>query len=397
MPAAGQRACRGHRDGDALDRRFGGIGVDGIGLPGLPGPRRRGQSGEPGGRPQRASGSGCSRSAPRARAGRPVHRRAPGLARSGPREDGALRRADRRHEPGARRLASAGRIGADTVAAIVVPVWMRTLEEIRAPFEAGGGRVDGLELESAELFRLDNPYWDDDPAVFARDYVRSVLAWGEPLMRTRVRASRVRTAPPVSSPTSSARSRTASPTPPTAIAGTTSRPSSSAERRTPPSATRHRPRRARLSDDQLCADCQPTLRCWRSSLHFTHDGQSVTSAADDERLSRRGFIAAGAALAGAAALPASASAGAARPRGFPRGVDVARRRFVNWAQAIEVDGVWTCAPRTPAGGRGRRQLGVAARLPRPGARPRRTPGRRSRSRARRRARRACCSSTRRGT
>jgi SAM dependent carboxyl methyltransferase len=76
----------------------------------------------------------------------------------------------------------AGRIGAATVAAVVVPVWMRTLDEIRAPFEAGGGRVDGLELESAELFRLDNPYWDDDPAVFARDYVRSVTAWGGPLL-----------------------------------------------------------------------------------------------------------------------------------------------------------------------------------------------------------------------
>ena len=39
----------------------------------------------------------------------------------------------------------------------------------------------GLELESAELFRLDNPYWDDDPAVFARSYVRSVTAWGGPM------------------------------------------------------------------------------------------------------------------------------------------------------------------------------------------------------------------------
>jgi SAM dependent carboxyl methyltransferase len=78
----------------------------------------------------------------------------------------------------------AGRIGATTVAAIVVPVWMRTLDEIREPFEAAGGSIDGLELESAELFRLDNPYWHDDPAVFARDYVRSVLAWGEPLMRS---------------------------------------------------------------------------------------------------------------------------------------------------------------------------------------------------------------------
>ena len=75
-----------------------------------------------------------------------------------------------------------GRIGATTVAAVVVPVWMRTLDEIRAPFEAHGGRFAGLELESAELFRLDNPYWDDDPAVFARGYVQSVAAWGEPLL-----------------------------------------------------------------------------------------------------------------------------------------------------------------------------------------------------------------------
>jgi len=76
----------------------------------------------------------------------------------------------------------AGRIDAKTVAVVVVPVWMRTLDEIRAPFEASGGRVAGLELESAELFHLDNPYWHDDPAVFARDYVRSVTAWGRPLL-----------------------------------------------------------------------------------------------------------------------------------------------------------------------------------------------------------------------
>jgi hypothetical protein len=76
----------------------------------------------------------------------------------------------------------AGRIGADTVAAVVVPVWMRTLDEIRRPFEEAGGHVAGLELESAELFRLDNPYWDDDPHEFARAYVRSVTAWGEPLL-----------------------------------------------------------------------------------------------------------------------------------------------------------------------------------------------------------------------
>jgi hypothetical protein len=81
----------------------------------------------------------------------------------------------------------AGRIGSGTVAAVVVPVWARTLEEIRAPFEASGGRVDGLELERAELFRLDNPYWHDDPAAFARGYVESVTAWGGPLLLRDVR------------------------------------------------------------------------------------------------------------------------------------------------------------------------------------------------------------------
>lgn len=76
----------------------------------------------------------------------------------------------------------AGRIGSATVEAAVVPVWSRTLDEFRAPFDEGGGHVEGLELESAELFRLDNPYWHDDPAVFAREYVKSVTAWGGPLL-----------------------------------------------------------------------------------------------------------------------------------------------------------------------------------------------------------------------
>jgi len=76
----------------------------------------------------------------------------------------------------------AGRIGSATVEAAVVPVWARTLDEFRAPFAAGGGRFAGLELESAELFRLDNPYWHNDPAVFAREYVQSVAAWGGPLL-----------------------------------------------------------------------------------------------------------------------------------------------------------------------------------------------------------------------
>lgn len=73
-----------------------------------------------------------------------------------------------------------------------------------------------------------------------------------------------------------------------------------------------------------------------------------------ERLSRRRLIASGATLAGAAAgwnaklwsPSAAAAAGTAAPPGFPREIAVARQRFENWARAIEVDGVWTCAPRT---------------------------------------------------
>jgi len=76
----------------------------------------------------------------------------------------------------------AGRIGSATVEAAVVPVWARTLDEFRAPFQAGGGRFAGLKLESAELFRLDNPYWHNDSEVFAREYVQSVAAWGGPLL-----------------------------------------------------------------------------------------------------------------------------------------------------------------------------------------------------------------------
>jgi hypothetical protein len=75
----------------------------------------------------------------------------------------------------------AGWIRAETAAAVVVPVWMRTLEEIRAPFEPDGGRFADLKLEKLELVRLDNPYWHPDPARFARDYVCSVAAWGGPL------------------------------------------------------------------------------------------------------------------------------------------------------------------------------------------------------------------------
>ena len=98
----------------------------------------------------------------------------------------------------------------------------------------------------------------------------------------------------------------------------------------------------------------------------------------NERFSRRRLLAAGAALAsravgwdslwGVSSWAEAVVAGA--PRGFPRDVAVSRRRFENWARAIEVEGVWTCTPRSAeeviTGG----QLGVAAPLPGASARPR---------------------------
>ena len=76
-----------------------------------------------------------------------------------------------------------GHIAQATADAVVTPVWMRTIDEIRAPFDANGGAVDGLAIERVDLFRLDNPYYDPDPAVFARGFIQSCVAWGGPLFR----------------------------------------------------------------------------------------------------------------------------------------------------------------------------------------------------------------------
>ena len=75
-----------------------------------------------------------------------------------------------------------GRVTEDTRDAMTVPVWMRTPEEIAAPFGEVGGSFRGLRLERVQLFHLDNPYWDSDPEAFAAAYVRSVAAWGGPLL-----------------------------------------------------------------------------------------------------------------------------------------------------------------------------------------------------------------------
>ena len=76
--------------------------------------------------------------------------------------------------------------------------------------------------------------------------------------------------------------------------------------------------------------------------------------ASDGAVSRRTFLAGSAALGAASwAAPVSRAAGrsaermcSTRPPRFPAGIELYRERFENWAGAIAVDGLWTCAPRT---------------------------------------------------
>jgi FAD/FMN-containing dehydrogenase len=77
----------------------------------------------------------------------------------------------------------------------------------------------------------------------------------------------------------------------------------------------------------------------------------VTAARDGiGGLTRRGLLKTAGAAVGAwvpvGALGAS-SLDEDAPPGFPAGVEVYRQVYRNWAGEIRVDGVWTCAPRTP--------------------------------------------------
>ena len=96
LPAVGQRACRGHRDGDALGRRRDRPGLDRVRLSRLPGPHGRGRAAGLARGRGAAVGAAARDARDGARAGWPVHRRAPGLPRSVPREDGAVRGDHRR-------------------------------------------------------------------------------------------------------------------------------------------------------------------------------------------------------------------------------------------------------------------------------------------------------------
>ena len=134
----------------------------------------------------------------------------------------------------------AGRIGAATVAAVVVPVWMRTLDEIRAPSRRAAGASPASSSRAPSSSASTIPTGTTIPPCWrgATCGACSPGAGRSYIARSRVRA---RTAPPVSSSPSSKNSRSASRTPPNAIAGTTSKPSSAAGRRRAPSPTGHGP------------------------------------------------------------------------------------------------------------------------------------------------------------
>ncbi|HXL19766.1 MAG TPA: cholesterol oxidase substrate-binding domain-containing protein [Streptosporangiaceae bacterium] len=74
------------------------------------------------------------------------------------------------------------------------------------------------------------------------------------------------------------------------------------------------------------------------------------------RISRRGLLAGAGAGAAAAALgwlpgtriAAGSAAAIPAPPNFPPGISLYQQTFVNWAQQIDIPGVWTCSPRSDA-------------------------------------------------
>jgi FAD/FMN-containing dehydrogenase len=76
--------------------------------------------------------------------------------------------------------------------------------------------------------------------------------------------------------------------------------------------------------------------------------------ASSEPISRRRFLGGAAALAALGAVPAfrispaSAQATCAPPPNFPAGISLYQQAYRNWSGEIQVDGVWTCVPQTPA-------------------------------------------------
>ena len=76
-----------------------------------------------------------------------------------------------------------GRLPADTATRVTIPIGLRTLEEIKAPF-AMTGEFGGLRLAHCELVRVVDPFWDEfertvmrTPSPRGGRNYRSCLGW----------------------------------------------------------------------------------------------------------------------------------------------------------------------------------------------------------------------------
>src|SRR5688500_16953941 len=80
----------------------------------------------------------------------------------------------------------------------------------------------------------------------------------------------------------------------------------------------------------------------------------MTTRATSAAITRRRLLKASAGAAAAAWLPsfrvapAAAQTGCAPPPRFPAAIELYQQGYQNWAKAIVIDDLWTCAPRSPA-------------------------------------------------
>jgi gibberellin A4 carboxyl methyltransferase len=85
-------------------------------------------------------------------------------------------------------LAGEGRLDRAALDGYVFPVYCRSVAEVTAPV-AGGGLAGSLEVLSADVDEVSNPYWerleaDGDPEAYASSYVQFVRAFAESTMTT---------------------------------------------------------------------------------------------------------------------------------------------------------------------------------------------------------------------
>jgi hypothetical protein len=91
-------------------------------------------------------------------------------------------------------MGHAGLLSADEQCRITIPIGLRTIEEIEAPFHPTGGFA-GLYIERAELLRVTDPCWDEfektgDARAFAQSHADITRAWAGPTIARLIDPSR---------------------------------------------------------------------------------------------------------------------------------------------------------------------------------------------------------------